>query len=117
VRQNTAGQSDAASPPPDDELARLNRKMASHEELVAYLEGLSGRVFYTRQDLADYIAGLREGGERKKQERKIGKQTGWLILLVVVALQYAFVDLIIEVNNLRSASVVTPAAKTAGYRM
>lgn len=91
--------------------------MASHEELVAYLEGISGRVFYTRQDLADYIAALREGGERKKTERRIGKQTGWLILLVVVFLQYAFVDIIIEVNNLRTASVVTPTAKTAGYRM
>jgi len=117
VTQNKAGHSDTSGAQPDDELARLNRKTASHEELVDYLEGVSGRVFYTRKDLADYITALREGGERKKSERRIGRQTGWLILLVVVFLQYAFVDIIIEVNNLRSASVVTPVAKTAGYRM
>jgi hypothetical protein len=117
VTQNQASHADTAEAQPDDELARLNRKTASHEELVDYLEGLSGRVFYTRKDLADYIAALREGGERKKSDRKIGKQTGWLILLVVVFLQYAFVDIVLEVNKLRTASVVTPSARTTGHRM
>ena len=118
MQKTQASQAEAAQAQPvDDELARLGKKMASHQELVDYLEGISGRVFYTRQDLADYIAGLREGGERKKKERKLGAQTGWLILLVVVFLQYAFVDIILEVNKLRSASVVTPAARTAGYRL
>lgn len=117
MQQSPAGQAEKAQAQPDnEELARLGKKMASHQELVDYLEGISGRVFYTRQDLADYIAELREGGERKKKDRKLGAQSGWLILLVVVFLQYAFVDIIIEVNKLRSASVITPAARTAGYR-
>ncbi len=96
-------------------LRKLKRRKVLTEDLVEYLEGTSGRVFHSREDLARYVAELREGGERAKKERRLGKNTGWLILLVVIFLQYFFVDLLLEVHALRSASSIAPV-RSAGYR-
>ena len=84
---------------------------------MEYLEGVSGKVFYSRQDLSDYVTDLREGGVRKKKDRKLGRQGVWLIVMIVVFLQYVFVDILLEANTLRTTSSLTPTARPAGYRL
>ena len=81
---------------------------ASAEDLVEYLEDISGKTFYTRQDLHLWLTEMRE-------TRKSRKYAIWLVALLVVFLQYQVIDIMIEVSSLRSSNLI-PASRTTGYR-
>jgi hypothetical protein len=95
------------TPSPERSTSRRGQP-ASAEDLVEYLEDISGMTFHTRQDLHRWITDLRES-------RKSRKYTIWLVALLLVFLQYQVIDLMIEVSSLHSSSVV-PVSRTTGYR-
>lgn len=81
---------------------------ASAEDLVEYLEDISGKRFYTRQDLHLWLTEMRD-------TRKSRKYTLWLVALLLVFLQYQVIDIMIEVSSLRDSSIM-PTLRTTGYR-
>lgn len=89
----------------------INRegRTASAEDLVEYLEDVSGKTFYTRQDLHRWITEMRES-------RKVRRHAIWLVALMLVFLQYQVIDIMIEVYSLRSSSVVPASSRSTGYR-
>lgn len=89
---------------------------ASAEDLVEHLEAISGRPFYTRQDINAWLAEVRD---RAAREVKAGKSRKRLLLLIGVLaafLQYQIIDMMIEVGSLRSAGIAAPASRVASYR-
>jgi len=88
---------------------------ATAEDLIAYMEEISGRVFYTRHDVSAWLGELRERGERAQEARKTRKHAFWLIGLLAAFLQYQVLDIMMEVSSLRTSNVV-PTARPAAYR-
>ena len=104
--------SDHSSIPDASSPERSNRRegrTASAEDLVQYLEDVSGKTFYTRQDLHRWITEMRES-------RKSRRHAIWLVALLLVFLQYQVIDIMIEVSSLRSSSVIPASTRTTGYR-
>lgn len=85
----------------------------AREELLQYLEKLTGWTFRTRADVQAY---LREVGERKATEERSGR--GWLntkritfgALLAFGALQYYMFDVLLDIASMRSTVFFVPAA-------
>jgi hypothetical protein len=108
---NSGGGGDSGSTPatpvPERSTGRRGQP-ASAEDLVEYLEDISGKRFYTRQDLHLWLTEMRD-------TRKSRKYTLWLVALLLVFLQYQVIDIMIEVSSLRDSSIM-PTSRTTGYR-
>ena len=92
----------------------------SCEDLVSYLEELSGREFKTREDIRSYVDGLkahvREAG-RIDRRRQTVKDTALLLALLAAFTQYHFLDINLQIARLPSTVVFVPVvAKSATPR-
>lgn len=84
----------------------------TREELLQYLEKLTGWTFRTRADVQAYV---RELAERKATEERSGR--GWLnakqitfgALLVFGVLQYYMFDVLLDIASMRSTVFFVPA--------
>lgn len=88
---------------------------ATPEELIEFLEDVSGRRIETRVALGDYLTELRAEGEGAKRSARVGKYGAWFVVLVVAILQYFVIEIFVEVNALRGSNVLTPV-KVTNYR-
>ena len=83
----------------------------SNEELVRYLEQISGRTFRTREDIHKYVEEL---SRRKLEDNPVVR--GWqmvksgalIVLLVLATLQYYFLDVLNQISSLQSVTVFVP---------
>lgn len=106
----------AAVQPHSPTLAHGSQPLPGKEdpaELVAYLESIAGRPFYSREDLDHFLTELRTEAEKVRQSAKIGRQGVWLLALVFAILQYQVIDIFTQVSSLRASSIVPVKA---GYR-
>lgn len=92
----------------------------SREELVSYLEELSGRELKTRADIRGYVDGLmaqvREA-RRIDRRRQTVKDTALLLALLAAFTQYHFLDINLQIARLPSTVVFIPVeAKSATPR-
>ena len=87
------------------------RYFQSREELVRYLEQVSGRTFRTREDIRKY---LEEISNRKVDDNpvvrdwRMFKNGALLLLLVLGSLQYYFFDVLNQVASLHSVTIFLP---------
>lgn len=85
--------------------------LRSHEELLRYLEQLSGRTLRTHEDIRKYVEEL---SSRKLDASSAMRgwqmvKTGALIVLLVLAtLQYYFLDVLGQIVSLHSVTVFVP---------
>ena len=89
---------------------------ASAEDLLDHLEGISGRTFYTTQDVNAWLAGVRDSAQQEITANKSRKRMLLLIGLLAAFLQYEIIDMMIQVNSLRGSGVTAPASRPAAYR-
>lgn len=90
-----------------------NDKPASREELVQYLEEVSGRRIRTRDDIKAYIdeVGARKAADDPSVRRWQAAKTVTLIGLGVFAfIQYYMMDVMVQILSLRETTVFVPVS-------
>lgn len=83
----------------------------SREELLQYLEEISGRSLRTRDAIKRYIEELssRKPGDAPRVRRwKVVENATWLVLLVSSFLQYYFLGVLNEISLYRSVTFFGP---------
>lgn len=91
----------------------IERTPQTREELLEYLESLTGRTLRTRADIQSYV---REVSARKAADEpsvrrwlKVKKLT-LLALLVFSVMQYYILDVLLEITSMRSTTFFIPAS-------
>jgi len=91
----------------------MKKPPQTREELVQYLESLTGRTFHTREDIQSYV---REVSARKAAEEpsvrrwlKVKKLT-LIALLAFSVMQYYILDVLLEITSMRSTTFFIPAS-------
>lgn len=85
----------------------------SHEELLRYLEEVSGRSLRTREAIKQYIEELtsRKPGDAPNVRRwKLVENATWLVLLAFSFLQYYFLEVLNEISLYRSVTFFGPGS-------
>lgn len=85
----------------------------SREELLEYLEQLSGRAIHTRADLEAYLNELRarsEGAPPKSAVRRwaVAKHATLGVGLLIAVLQYYLIDVYVEILSLQRVQFLSP---------
>lgn len=79
------------------------RETESSQELIQFLEQLSGRQLRTREDVRRFLKeteAKREGADRTARIWQTVKQGTWLLLLALAFLQYYFLGVLIDINSM-----------------
>jgi hypothetical protein len=91
----------------------MEKPPQTREELVQYLESLTGRTFHTREDIQSYV---REVSARKAADEpsvrrwlKVKKLTLFALLAFSV-MQYYILDVLLEIASMRSNTFFIPAS-------
>ena len=85
----------------------------SAEELIRYLEELTGRKLTSREDILGYFKELKaQEAERQRAEtkRRIVRETFFLGLLVLAAAQYYYWDVNLQIAALQKVHYFVPVA-------
>ena len=93
------------------------RDPESSENLIQYLEQLSGRQLRTREDvrrLLDEISTKSPDAGPTSSLMRTLKQGMWLALLAAAYLQYYFLDVLNQINSIPEIRVNLPVAKLQG---
>jgi hypothetical protein len=94
----------------------MEKPPETREELLQYLEGLTGRSLRTREDIQSYA---REVGARKATDEPAVRR--WLkvkrltlvALLAFSVMQYYILDVLLEIASMRSTTFFIPASAPA----
>ena len=87
----------------------------SREELLEYLEQLSGRSMRTRAELEDYLSELRARA-RAAQPRavarrwSVAKHATLAVGLLIALLQYYLIDVYVQIESLQRVHFLSPDA-------
>ncbi|HEY5897148.1 MAG TPA: hypothetical protein VIV54_06270 [Burkholderiales bacterium] len=76
---------------------------ASREDLLHYLEEISGRAIRTRADVEQYVEQLSAAKAQDKSARRwqTAKSAVLLALVTAAALQYYLLDIMLQIASLR----------------
>jgi hypothetical protein len=77
--------------------------MASREDLLHYLEEISGRSIRTRADVEQYVEQMSAAKAKESAARRwqVAKTAVLLILVTAAALQYYLLDIMLQMASLR----------------
>ena len=84
----------------------------SSDDLVRYLEELTGRKFTSRNDIRSYVDELAERereSSRIHARRQVVRDTVLLVCLLSAFIQYHFLDISLQISRLPSTVVFVPA--------
>jgi hypothetical protein len=90
-----------------------DRQPETREELVQYLEKLSGRTLKTREDIQAYV---REMSARKAADDPAvrrwlkAKKITLIVLLGFGVMQYYILDVLLEIVSMRTTTFFVPAS-------
>ena len=90
----------------------------SHEEMLRFLEQLSGRALRTRAEREAYLSELRSNPrsaptERVRRRWAVVKHATLAFGLLIAVLQYYLIDIYVQILALQRVKYVTPAALPA----
>lgn len=90
----------------------------SHEEMLRFLERLSGRTLRTRAEREAYLGELRGGAQgaqpgRAQRRWAIVKHATLAVGLLIAVLQYYLIDIYVQILSLQRVQYLTPAALPA----
>ena len=95
---------------------RAIRLDESPEELIKYLEGLTGRKLTSREDILGYFKDLKAQDverERVATKHRIVRETFFVSLLALSAAQYYYWDVSLQIATLQKVRYFVPEPATA----
>lgn len=107
--QEVAGRRPSA--PLGSESASHQRPKASGDDLINYLQELTGRKYASREDINDFFKQLQAeevGKNRAATHRRIIREILLLACLLVSYLQYYYWDVNLQIASLRGVQVYVP---------
>ena len=84
----------------------------SSEELIGYLEELSGRKFRSREDVKRYVDALTaksRDASLAHWRSQVIKDTVLLLCLLTAYIQYSFLDINLQISRMPSTLIFVPA--------
>lgn len=96
-------------------MMRMKKKVkpASREELIQYLEGVSGRRIRTREDIKAYldeVAGRKAADDPSVRRWKQAKTITLIGLATFAFLQYYVTDVMTQILSLRETTIFVPVS-------
>lgn len=89
-----------------------HRLIGSHEELIRYLEQMSGRQIRTREHVRSLMQEdwVPQADAERSRRRQSVKRAVLALLFTFAALQYYFLDVSLQILSLRELTHLTPTA-------
>lgn len=92
-------------------MSLTNERGPTSEELLKYLEKVSGRRLRTRVDIQRYleeISAPKPVADIKRRNQRIAEQAVLLMFLAFAVLQYYYLDAFTQIYSLRGVTVFVP---------
>ena len=91
----------------------MEKTPETREELLQYLESLTGRSLRTREDIQNYAreVGARQAADEPSVQRWLKvKRITLVALLAFSIMQYYILDVLLEIASMRSTTFFIPAS-------